>query len=453
MRRALPWLLLTVLVLVALAGMGVELTEVPTSASGPVGKPAGSMSRGSVNPATTTPPATTATTLPPETASPWPSLAYARPGVALVGVSPIGNGSQGGRPSQLYLSNDLVHWRLVTPPESQVPDSSGYQIFEHASFLNASSGWVTTWNPGTLGGTIYRTIDGGQSWTSVPGGGHGAHAGAAFWSQLLSPTTAFGEAVDPAAPQTSLVVTTDAGLTWHPVYNGPLPTTAGQPPQGPFEMPMVFADALHGFAGLGIPPAEFDPGDGEFFMTSDGGSIWVRESPPLPHSAFACPTERYSGSPTTCLFSTPTFDDPARGVLPAAVVSGAQASVAFDVTTDGGLHWTLRSQRSVTVTPNTTQAIAQGPLGYPLVSVASASTWWLLGWSSVGVTTQVSADAGAGWAQATAAPLPGVPVALDAVDATRALLTVTDVTPDGSTTQVLTTADGGQEWHPVTLPG
>ena len=104
---------------------------------------------------------------------------------------------------------------------------------------------------------------------------------------------------------------------------------------------------------------------------------------------------------------------------------------------------------------NGTQGEMQGQsgFGYPLVSVASGSSWWVLGWGPAGATTQVSANTGANWTQATA-PIPtGVPIALEAHDATHALLTVENVTPNGATTDLLATANAGRSWNPVTLPG
>jgi photosystem II stability/assembly factor-like uncharacterized protein len=409
------------------------------------------------SPAPATSPVQAPTTAVPAPSTGPPGLAYTGPGVALVGVSGLAPGYQGTRPSQLYLSTDLVHWSNVTPPQSQLPQRPGeYLLFDQASFLSPSTGWVTTWNPDTLMGVIYRTSDGGRTWSAIPGPGHGDHAGDAFRLQLLSPTTAFGESIHAAAPGWSLEVTTDAGLTWRTVYTGPLGTPSGGRNQGPFELPIVFVDALHGFAAEGIPPAEFSSGEGDFFYTSNGGSSWVRRSPPLPNTAGACPTGAGTTSSTSCRFALPVFGDTQNGVLAATETSGSHADVVFDLTTDGGQHWTAASQRSVTVNPNATQQgglIRQSNFGYPLVSVASASSWWVLGWGPAGATTQVSADAGANWTPATA-PIPaGVPVALGALNASHALLTVENVTANGVTTNVLSTVNGGRSWNAVNLPG
>jgi photosystem II stability/assembly factor-like uncharacterized protein len=380
-------------------------------------------------------------------AAPWPSLIYTGPGVGLVGISPVGNGNQGARPSQLYLSTDLVHWTNVTPPESQTEQNGAYGWFEHASFLNATTGWVTTWSPETTNVTIYRTSDGGKTWSAVSGGSHSGAGGATVLIQLLSPATAFKETLEPTGPAMSLQVSADSGQTWTTVYGGPPPVVAGSQSadQGPFEMPMVFASASQGFASQGIPPIEPALGGEPYlFSTSDGGSTWIPQSPPLPGPADACGP---GGGPTvSCLFAAPSLSDPEHGVLPATVVSGAQAAVAFDVTADGGLHWTMASERSVPLTPTSSPSFDD-----PLVSVASASTWWLLGWTSTGAATQVSTDAGAEWTETTA-PLPaGVPVTLDALGPTDALLGVAQETPSGGITKLLVTTDSGRTWKPVDL--
>lgn len=408
-------------------------------------------------PTTSTPAPTTTTTVSvpstdPAALAPWPSLVYVGSGVAVVGINPVDDPYGGQRPSELFLSTDMVHWTNVTPPQSQVAQTGTYGGFEHASFLNDLDGWVTTWNSATTVVTIYRTTDGGRSWSAVLGGDHSDGSDATVLINLVSPTTAFREALEPTGPIMTLQVSTDSGETWRTVYNGPPIRTGDNPPQGPFEMPMVFTDAERGFSSLDIPPSLPLSMVGEFFSTSDGGSTWTPETPPLPVTAETCPGQGAGRSTVSCLFALPTFSDTDAGVLPATVVSGAQASVAFDVTEDGGVHWTLRSQRSASVTPNDTQ-LPGVHFGYPFVSVASGSTWWLMGWTSTGVTTQVSADGGVEWATSTAPPFQGTPVALTALNATHALVTVQDETANGTTTQLWATADSGRKWSPCVLTG
>jgi photosystem II stability/assembly factor-like uncharacterized protein len=309
---------------------------------------------------------------------------------------------------------------------------------------------VTTWDPGTSSGLIYGTTNGGKTWRDVSVAGHGINAGDAFWLQLLTPSVAFGETVVANGPGESLSVTTDAGRTWHIVYRWPAPALAVDEARGPFEMPTVFVGRDRGFGAPGIPPAEPQMAGEEdaFFITSDGGASWAAQSPPLPITGHKCP-EGASGfftSAVSCSFEAPTFSGSEHGVLPAAVTWGSGAAVAFDVTSDGGRSWSLASQRSVSVDLGACKSsCAHGPL----VSVASGSAWWVLGWTNTELLAQVSADAGTTWARAAAQTPTGVPVALNALDATRALVTMRS--SSGSANWLLVTADGGRNWHRLAL--
>jgi len=400
------------------------------------------------SPASTTVP--TGTTLP-GVAATRTSLLYGGPGVVVVGTAPTGEAG----PPRLYLSTDAVHWANVTPPQSQAADNGSYGWFEQASFLNASTGWVTSWNPATIGGRIFQTTDGGKTWNSIPGGGHSGNAGATNLVDLISPTTAFAEDFEPTAPSMSLSITTDSGKTWKTIYKGPPPTPPNGRYQGPFEMPMTFTDTRHGFAAMGVPPAESVDPEGDFFSTSDAGLTWQRQTPPLPDSPLTCPTSVDSTRTTTaCLYTLPRFFDTNHGILAAVMTQGSHAYVAFDDTSDGGQHWTRASQAPVTVTPNPTQGGVQGTatFGYPLISPASARTWWVLGWSGSTATTKITTDTGTHWTTSTA-PLPlGDPTALAAVDSTHALLTIENVTANGATTQLLVTANDGRTWAKPSLP-
>lgn len=384
------------------------------------------------------------TSIPPVAKVPWPSLVYVRSGLELVGVSPLGAGYEGGKPSELYMSTDMVHWREVTPSQSQVSENCSYPFFEHASFLNAFVGWVTSWNPATTSVTIYRTTNGGRSWTAIPGGAHSAHAGATIFVQLLSPRIAFKELLEPTGPGMSLAVTTDAGVTWRTVYRGPPPTRPGQPVKGPFELPIVFQDTRRGFGADGIPPPLSATGEGDLFATSDGGSTWVRESPPSPRTSHTCPRGVGLQSAPSCYFGLPFFRNSFDGVLPTEVVFGSTASVGFDVTTDGGSHWLFRAERSATdVAPALYESRS------PLVSVASDSSWWVVGWKDGNITTQVTADAGAHWRSGMTTLTDEVPASLSAVDASRALMTVEHITSEGTSERVVETVDGGRNWQPL----
>jgi hypothetical protein len=369
------------------------------------------------------------------------SLVDVEHGVAVVGVAGTGSGTQSQQPSTLWLSTDLSHWRNVTPPGAREPFEGGsYVTFDQASFLNPSTGWVTTWNGWNLAVTIYRTADGGKSWTSTPGGAHSFHAGDADWIQLLSPTLAFSETVTPVAPRMYLRVTTDAGALWRTVYTGPS-FDNGNPPPNPFLLPMVFTSQLRGFAATAIPPADFEVAQGEgFFQTTDGGVSWTPLTPPrAPSSACPPPTDR----PVECLFALPSFSDSTHAVLASEVVDGARATVGFDSTADGGSTWQLTTTVDV---PIPLVPADSYPKTYALVATPSRRTWWIASANGKGVTTRVSSDAGVHWSVVNSSDVLGAPFSVGALDSTHALLNTGITTSVGVTSAVYVTSDGGRSW-------
>ena len=358
-------------------------------------------------------------------------------GVAVVGMAGAGD----GKPT-LWLSTDLEHWRDVTPPAARKTFEGGFFAdFDQASFISPTTGWVTTWNGWNLAVTIYRTADGGRSWTSAPGGAHSFHAGDAEWIQLLSPTLAFSETVTPVAPRMYLRITTDAGASWRTLYTGPS-FDNGNPPPNPFLLPMVFTSQLRGFAATAIPPSDFEVAQGEgFFQTTDGGVSWTLLTPPRAPSS-ACPPS--DDSAIECLFALPAFSDANHAVLATEVVDGAHATVGFDITTDGGSSWRLTTSVDV---PIPVVPADSYPKSYALVSTPSSRNWWIASPNAQGVTTRISSDAGQHWSVADSADVLGAPEHLDALDATHALLTTDIITSEGATSALYVTNDGGRSWE------
>lgn len=366
-----------------------------------------------------------------------PTLVYSSArGVAIVGVGPVGSA-----PPRLYLGTAGPRWRNVTPPGSRRAGTS--QLFEQASFLSRSTGWVTAWDPSTDRTTIFRTADGGRSWTAIPGGFQTGAAGAATLVDLVSPRTAFEEHLEPTAPRMTLAVTTDAGRSWKVVFREPLPAPAAVPAGGPWLVPVTFAGAERGFAAAGLPPSEPEVRTAGLFATADGGSTWEHVSPPLPTTSERCRARATSAA--RCLYGLPVFTGPRRGVLAAVASAGRRALVAFDVTTDAGIRWRRAAQVSLPVAPH-----RSGP-DYPLTSV-SASSWWVLGWSGRTATVDTTSSEGARWTTRWGVVPDGVPIGLSAIGRTDALLVVRAGGPGGSTTRLLFTADAGRRWTPPSLP-
>ena len=410
----------------------------------------------------TTLPATSPTTSAPSTTSPGqalvpgilPSLVFGGPGVMLAAVIPGGYTNEGTKPSQLFLTTDGTTWTNVTPPQSAV--NGTYPVFEHASFISSTTGWVSAWNPATINVTIFKTSDQGRTWTAIAAGSHSQAAGATELIDLVSPTNAYLVHLEPTGPGESLSATTNGGATWHTVYSRPAPTPAGQQPSGPFLLQMNFANAATGFATGGIPPIEPFAAGTAFYRTADGGSTWTSESPPLPEPAKDCPAAFSEQSAGECAYSLPSFQNPSQGVLAAVAAKSGVARVAFDTTSDGGSIWSEGAVVSVAVPAGGTAnpPTGTGLPGLPLVSMPASGTWWVLGWnhSPFSLISRVSSNAGSSWSRNTASmPVTGTPMGFAALDATHAVVMIATPTSTQPIVTLLGTSNGGRTWRQLKL--
>lgn len=378
--------------------------------------------------------------VPPATSAPTVTIVDVEHSVALAAITPAGGSAFSG-PASLWWSSDGVHWREITPPGARKPVAPGiYPIFDAASFLSPKTGWVTTWSITNLAVTIYRTSDSGKTWSAVPAGGRGDHGGDANWIQLLSPTTAFQENVEATASNMSLDITNDAGTSWHTIYTGPPPPAAGELASGPYELPMLFSSATHGFAATEIPPAEGQVAGG-FFETSDGAAHWHRLSLPT-FAAAGCSFQ--PNSPSQCLSTLPTFGDAAHGVLATEVLNGSHAAIGFDTTSDDGASW--RAAGSVDVQLPRAPA-GSYPKSYALVAVPTTTNWWIVSSTGDAVTTKETDDSGQHWSAVTRHDLIGAPTNIWPLDTTHALLGTDITTSEGTTSALYATSDAGHTWH------
>jgi photosystem II stability/assembly factor-like uncharacterized protein len=380
---------------------------------------------------------------------PYVTLAYVHRGVEMVGVTSATDTNQDSVPPRLYRSTPSGRWRDVTPPQSGHIAADAYPIFESASFLNASSGWVTGFNINNLKLTIYRTSDGGRSWSSIPGG---VQAGSQSTTQiqLLTPRVAYRAIVEPTGPGFALAVTTDAGRSWRTVYRGPNPPGPAYR-HGPFELPTVFSGRRDGFSGAGLAALTEDwplaaPGAVRLYRTTDGGRTWSTQRPPLAHRDLSCPVGRPLGGTRSCVYGLPALFGPHEVVLPTVAETRGRAVIGFDVSRNGGATWTQRGQRETTVRPQPHQ-VGGGLFRYPLVAEASGRSWWVLGGTSPLVTTSVTTNGGRRWIRHRST-LPGHLSALQPISATRAWVSVFIA----GTVRIYTTTNAGSTWRPLILP-
>ena len=373
------------------------------------------------------------------------------PGLDVVGLSPDCCGNEGTRPPRLLISTNLRTWRDITPPTAGRPARrhEGFGFFESASFVNADVGWVESWDPANVKVTIYRTVDGGRTWSTFAAGTHTASAGGITLLDALSGAIAYRDTQQPTGPGEDLAVTTDGGEHWRTVWTGPPPRNPGQPVTGPLDLPLVFTTPTTGFAadGVGPPSSISAPTAGRMFMTRDGGRRWTRLHPPR---AGHCHTSLVSMS--TCPFALPTFSDTEHGVLPYVSQTRASTTVGFDTTADGGFDWQPASHLHLRHSSGSARVPSENVRhpSLPLVSVASSDVWWVGIPHPVSLALWRTTNAGRSWSRQGLIRLDGTPQALHATGADDAGLTELVRLPHDNLHDLLfVTTDGGRSWHRV----
>jgi photosystem II stability/assembly factor-like uncharacterized protein len=238
--------------------------------------------------------------------------------------------------SELGLTDDAgSSWRDATPPGLAASNVRAVR------FLDSANGFLVG-----LSGTadqafaLWRTTDGGQTWTSSP---------------LPMPTS-----VDAAAP-----ISVSAPDPSHIFVSLSLQQSLGLPGPGvllassnggrtwsrqllPGSGQIAFATATRGWLA---------PVDGQLYRTGDGGRTWRQASVPAP-SAFRS---------TLPLAEAPTFSDPLHAVLPVTFRRGSRAALSFVTTHNGGTTW----QTAATVIGRR----ATTPAGRVAAGIAGASEW------------------------------------------------------------------------------
>jgi photosystem II stability/assembly factor-like uncharacterized protein len=210
-------------------------------------------------------------------------------------------------------------WLNATPPGI---DSVGYSTGLFA--LNVNTVWVLAPGADFFTGTLYRTTDGGISWTSnpVPFGGDTL--------QFLDASTGRAMADRGAGAGSQAVEmyqTSDGGATWVSVFhNDPTqPGSSDSLPLGGIKNGMTFLDANTGWVTGSRPMG----GDVYLFVTHDGGVSWTQQPIPLPAGY---ETNWYTPS-------APVFFGQ-DGFLP-LIISFPAGNIeqTFYVTHDGGATW------------------------------------------------------------------------------------------------------------------
>ena len=312
-----------------------------------------------------------------------------RAGAALVinadrGVSPVGLVSDrvGWQLSAGRLSvsrNAGATWQEINPPGAE----SGHGCCS-MFFLDPQHGWASgAWSQGSPTMKIFRTLDGGASWTKVGEAGptssgpccpsldfidmnHG-------WL-IYNDSTSFAPG---AGFSGVLLQTSDGGAHWTALPN--LPAVAAQ--RRFFQNTSLHFVNTH----TGWYVGWNDQISQHLYITQDGGRSWSEQTVPVPASESA--QSKY--------IAVPSFLGANRGILP---ITTADGRVFVDVSDDGGLTWRLDRAMSVVFPEN----------GRPFAAVGMAAPSFVgNGVVALVVGPDLELNTGGGWTTITPAGAAG----------------------------------------------
>ena len=357
--------------------------------------------------------------------------------------------------STVYWTTDFVHWKNITPPlvvapgQQETATTPCFYIWQSASFVSASDGWVLGRDGGGTDTLLFHTLDGGLTWTRQPGGYTGSNFGnqvIGFANAQLGWRQQF--ATGSNQPYT-LELTQDAGASWS--------LLPGVEAHGGCEWEqVVFASPSIAFEGQPLDYA-YSPASW-LWRTTDGGDSWA-------HVTVATP-QRLAGA--SAYYGQPQFFGDV-GVLPVAFTEGASTFVAFYRSTDEGIDWSLEAvvptksalEAGSAADVCSTATTASG--AFPVVALAGPDTWWVVGTSADGNRTiAVTSNGGLSWTSASPSGIPPYVVSVqdqeyasqqgfispfEASSPTRAWISVVEgANLDSQTAVLLQTTDGGRTW-------
>lgn len=253
--------------------------------------------------------------------------------------------------TNVYVSTDGRAWHRVTPRGAVPPRTPA--LIDDFSFQDSRHAWLIASDCATAKGSLYRTSDGGKSWTRRSFYSHSCSGGANFSLSVLSGTTAWVVQNEPSAAAATLAKTINGGRSWRVVRNR-LPDLGK----------ITFVDASRGWlAGLSL------------HRTDDGGKTWARVVLPPPRG--------FAGR--LAFLSRVTFFG-SRGFVAAEYEHGRHV-IGFYRTDDAGRSWHLLATLA-----------GSGPAPFPqfAISALSPTTVWLFT-AGAAPAVSVSRDGGRHW--------------------------------------------------------
>jgi len=251
----------------------------------------------------------------------------------------------------------------------------------------------------------------------------------------------WGVTRDSAGPISSLLRTTDGGRTWHPIT------------------PRVTQDHfIFGFALIDVARAwlmtannSLGTGPAELLATADGGQTWASTS---------APAIFFRGALIT-------FSDGTHGWLatPGEPISQfQQQGIVIDRTTDAGKSWKRVAQTNFPPVRSTAGAPSVN-CGKSDLSFLNASTGWLTGGCTSGITFERTTDGGVTWKGQPLSPPRGGTFAKDCeggpcelsaprfVSANFAYMVLHDSGLYPGRSWLYISRNGGRSWRASALPG
>ena len=330
----------------------------------------------------------------------------AGPGLGLVA---LGTGWQSTGHARLVASSDFGRSLTAIGPRT-----AAGTVTDDVFFLGRQDGWYAVYNLNTAAETVYRTTDGGRSWSASAAPGHVlADMGTRDVLQFLTPARGWLTDTQDTGPGETLYATTDGGKRWRLVArtafgtHGPGLPTLGQVRFEP--------GGTVGWLGGGVCSTAL-------YRTVDGGREWQRSGIPAPSGSA-------SGQPT------------AFGQTLLEPVTLGNGTFVLYRSADGGIRWSRVSALPRAVTG------AAGCYGSTVsVSFTTAQDGWAAAAHDGRTVTYRTTDGGRHW-ELGPRTLPGqsgtqISPVIQATDATHAWL----LTPGD---QLYSTVNGGAAWRRI----